>query len=56
MAYPGVEAYSKDGYALDFLANILAGDKKSPIYQVLVEERKLVPSVYMSSNNWSWPG
>lgn len=47
VAYPGVESYSKDGYALDFLTNLLAGDKKSPMYQVLVEERKLVPSVEM---------
>ncbi len=56
LAYPGVEMYSKDGYALDFLANILAGDKKSPIYQVLVEERKLVPAVYMSSQQLELAG
>ncbi len=49
VAYPGVETFSKDGYALDFLTNILAGDKKSPMYQVLVEERKLVPAVEMFS-------
>lgn len=47
MAFPGVEAYNPDGYALDFLANILAGDKKSPLYKVLVEDRKLVPNVSM---------
>ena len=47
MTYPAVEAYNEDGYALDFLCNLLAGDKKSPMYKVLVEERKLVPSVDM---------
>ena len=47
LAYPGVEAYHRDGYALDFLTNLLAGDKKSPLYKVLVEERKLAPEVEM---------
>ncbi len=47
MTYPTVEAYNEDGYALDFLCNLLAGDKKSPMYKVLVEERKLVPAVEM---------
>ncbi len=47
VAYPAVEAYAPDGYALDLLSNLLSGDKKSPMYQVLVEERKLVPSVDM---------
>ena len=36
MTYPAVEAYNEDGYALDFLCNLLAGDKKSPMYKVLV--------------------
>lgn len=48
-AYPGVETYNEDGYALDFLTNLLAGDKKSPLYKVLVEERKLGPEVEMFS-------
>ena len=51
VVYPGVEMYNEDAYALDFLAQMLSGDKKSPLYQVLVEERKLVPSVSMSSGN-----
>ena len=49
LAYPGVETYNEDGYALDFLTNLLAGDKKSPLYKVLVEERKLAPEVEMFS-------
>ena len=44
MSFPTVEEYSKDSYALSFLARILAGSKKSPLYKVLVEERKLALS------------
>lgn len=43
LAYPGVEAYHRDGYALDFLTNLLAGDKKSPLYKVLVESANWRP-------------
>lgn len=50
LGYPSVEMYNEDGYALDFLCNLLAGDKKSPVYKVLVEERKLVPNVYMANS------
>ena len=44
MSFPTVEDYSKDSYALTFLARILSGSKKSPLYKVLVEEKKLAPS------------
>ncbi len=44
MTFPTVEEYSKDAYALQFLARIVAGSKKSPLYKVLVEERKLAPA------------
>lgn len=54
--WPGTEAYSTDGYALDFLTNILAGDKKSPLYKVLVEEKKLMPDVYMYSSQMQLAG
>ena len=45
MVYPTVEQFTKDSYALDFLGELLAGTKKSPIYKVIVEEKKLAPSV-----------
>jgi zinc protease len=45
MAYPTPEKYSKDSYALSALAEILAGGKKSPLYTVLVKEKKLTSSV-----------
>jgi zinc protease len=44
VTFSTVEEYNKDSYALSFLARILAGSKKSPLYKVLVEERKLAPS------------
>jgi zinc protease len=45
MEFPSVEDYSKDAYALEFLGRLLAGSKKSPLYKVIVEEKKLAPSV-----------
>lgn len=44
MTFPTVEEYNKDSYALTTLARILAGSKKSPLYKVLVEEKKLAPA------------
>lgn len=41
-----VEDFSKDSYALEFLGELLAGSKKSPFYKVLIEEKKLAPTVY----------
>ncbi|HNW58183.1 MAG TPA: pitrilysin family protein [bacterium] len=45
MVFPTVQRLTREGHALDFLAELLAGNKKSPLYQVLVEEEKLAPSV-----------
>jgi zinc protease len=45
MLFPTVEQYSKDSYALDILADLLGNGKKSPLYKVIVEEKKLAPSV-----------
>ena len=49
---PTVEEYHEDSYALDILAELLSGSKKSPLYQEVVEEKKLAPNVraYQSSN------
>lgn len=44
MVFPTVEAYHKDSYALSVLAELLAGSKKSPLYRVLVEDKKLAPN------------
>jgi zinc protease len=47
MAWPGVESYHPDSYALDMLTSLLADGKRSPLYQVLVDDKKLAPEVGM---------
>jgi len=51
MVFPTVEEYNNDTYALNVLAEILSGNKKSPLYKIIVEEKQLAPSVdtYQSS-------
>ncbi|MCP4310744.1 MAG: insulinase family protein [Bacteroidetes bacterium] len=41
MVWPTVEQYSKDAYALDFLAELLSDGKKAPMYKVLIKDKKL---------------
>jgi zinc protease len=41
LVWPVAQQYSKDAYALDFLAKILADGKKAPLYKVLVKEKNL---------------
>ena len=43
MTFPTVEEYSKDAYALQSLARIMSV-KKSALYKILVEEKKLAPA------------
>ena len=45
MAWPTVEDYHPDSYALDVLSSYLSRGKKAPFYKVLVEEKKLAPNV-----------
>ncbi|MCA1741468.1 MAG: insulinase family protein, partial [Bacteroidales bacterium] len=45
MAFPSAEMYNPDAYALAALSDILAGGKKSPMYNVLVKEKKLTSGV-----------
>jgi zinc protease len=45
MLFPTVEQFSEDGYALDVLADLIGKGKKSPLYKVIVEEKKLAPAV-----------
>ena len=46
-AWATVEQYHPDSYALDVLAEYLSDGKKAPLYQVLVEEKKLTSSAPM---------
>jgi zinc protease len=45
IAFPTVEKYSQDAYALKYLGQLLSEGKKSPLYKVIVEEKKLAPAV-----------
>lgn len=46
MVFPTAERYSKDSYALNFLGELLAGTKKSPLYTILVKDKKLTSRVF----------
>lgn len=45
IAWPTVEEYHKDAYALDMLAKLLSDGKKTPLYRSIVKENKLSPSI-----------
>ncbi len=45
MVFPTVQRFNKDAYALALLADLFADGKRAPLYQVVVEEKKLAPSV-----------
>ncbi|HMO82335.1 MAG TPA: pitrilysin family protein [Pyrinomonadaceae bacterium] len=47
MAWPTVEQYHPDSYALNVLAQYLTQGKRAPFYQVIVEDKKLAPNVRM---------
>jgi zinc protease len=47
MAWPTVEDYHPDSYALAVLAEYLSDGKKAPFYKVLVEDKKLTDEVGM---------
>lgn len=56
MVFPTVERYSKDSYALNFLAELLAGTKKSPLYTILVKDKKLTSRVFARNNEQELAG
>jgi zinc protease len=45
MVFPTVERYSKESYALNYLGELLAANKKSPLYIILVKDKKLTSRV-----------
>ncbi|UCE41819.1 MAG: insulinase family protein [Candidatus Aminicenantes bacterium] len=45
MIVPTVESYHPDDYALSGLGYLFSYGKKAPLYKVIVEEKKLAPSV-----------
>jgi zinc protease len=45
LVFPTVEQFSKDSYALDCLGDLLSDGKKTPLYKILVKDKKLTSSV-----------
>jgi zinc protease len=43
LAFPTVENYHADAYALRYLGLLLSDGRNSPMYKIIVEERKLAP-------------
>lgn len=46
MVWPTVEQYHPDMWALNMMTQLLSNGKKSPLYKVIVEEKKLAPRVF----------
>lgn len=51
MIFPTVENYHKDVPALDMLGELLSGSRKSPLYKIIVEEKKQAPGVSSGQNS-----
>jgi zinc protease len=45
MVFPSPEQFTKDSYSFEVLAQLLGDGKKSPLYKVLVKEKKLTSNV-----------
>jgi len=45
MIFPTVENYHADSYALNLLGELLSGSRKSPLYKIIVEDKKQAPGV-----------
>jgi zinc protease len=43
LTFPTIEQFHPDSYALDYLSDLLGNGKKTPLYKVIVEEKKLAP-------------
>ena len=51
LAWPTVELFHPDAYALDVLGALLSDGRSTPFYKVLVEERGLAPQA--SASHWA---
>jgi zinc protease len=49
LTWPTVPVYHADSYPLEMLATLVSAGKKAPLYEVIVEEEELAPSVSMNS-------
>lgn len=55
-AYPTVEQFTEDAYALDFLAEILSSGKKAALYKVLVKDKELTSRTIAYNNSQELAG
>jgi len=51
IVFPTPQQFTKDDYALKFFGELFAQSKKSPLYKVVVEEKKQAPSVTAYQNS-----
>lgn len=56
IVFPTPQQFTKDDYALKFFGELFAQSKKSPLYKVVVEEKKLAPSVSAYQNSQELAG
>jgi zinc protease len=56
LVFPTVEQFSKDSYALDYLGDLLSNGKKTPLYKILVKDKKLTSSVSARSSSMELAG
>lgn len=51
LVFPTVERFTKESYALDYLGDLLSNGKKTPLYKILVKDKKLTS--FVSARNGS---
>ncbi len=51
MIFPTIQQFHKDAYALEYFGTLFGGTKKAPLYQIIVEDKKLAPSVSSYQNS-----
>jgi zinc protease len=56
MVFPTIQQFTREAYALDVLGQLLGQGKKSPLYKVLVKDKKLTSSVSSYNNSMELTG
>jgi zinc protease len=51
MVFPTPQQFTKESYAMSIFSELFSQSKKSPLYKVIVEEKKLAPSVSTNQNS-----
>ncbi len=56
LVFPAAEQFTKEAYALDYLGDLLSNGKKTPLYKILVKDKKLTSSVSARSGSQELAG